>query len=51
MVEYKEFSKRIFQLEWEHRKMRMQIEDLQQKARDIVSLIISKDRQLVSYFL
>ncbi|XP_065528265.1 cilia- and flagella-associated protein 43 isoform X1 [Lathamus discolor] len=47
MVEYKDFSKGIFQLEWEHRKMRMQIEDLQQKARDIVSLIISKDRQLL----
>ncbi|XP_010022713.1 PREDICTED: WD repeat-containing protein 96, partial [Nestor notabilis] len=45
MVEYKDFSKGIYQLEWEHRKMRMQIEDLQQKARDIVTLIISRDRQ------
>ncbi|XP_056208362.1 cilia- and flagella-associated protein 43 isoform X1 [Falco biarmicus] len=46
MVECKEFSKGIFQLEWEHKKMRMQIEDLKQKARDIVTLPISKDRQL-----
>ncbi|NXU47580.1 CFA43 protein, partial [Turnix velox] len=46
MVEYKDFSKGIFQLEWEHKKMRMQIEDLKQKARDIVTLPISKDRQL-----
>uniref|UniRef100_A0A669PYB1 Cilia- and flagella-associated protein 43 n=1 Tax=Phasianus colchicus TaxID=9054 RepID=A0A669PYB1_PHACC len=35
MVECKEFSKGIFQLEWEHKKMRMQIEDLNQKAQDI----------------
>ncbi|KFV48123.1 WD repeat-containing protein 96, partial [Gavia stellata] len=46
MVECKDFSKGIFQLEWEHKKMRMQIEDLKQKARDIVTLSISKDRQL-----
>ncbi|NXY69710.1 CFA43 protein, partial [Glareola pratincola] len=46
MVEYKDFSKGIFQLEWEHKKMRMQIEDLKQKAQDIVTLPISKDRQL-----
>ncbi|KAM6416094.1 cilia- and flagella-associated protein 43 [Rhynochetos jubatus] len=46
MVECKDFSKGIFQLEWEHKKMRLQIEDLQQKAQDIVTLPISKDRQL-----
>ncbi|NWW45139.1 CFA43 protein, partial [Pedionomus torquatus] len=46
MVECKDFSKGILQLEWEHKKMRMQIEDLKQKARDIVTLPISKDRQL-----
>ncbi|KFU85366.1 WD repeat-containing protein 96, partial [Chaetura pelagica] len=46
MVECKDFSKGIFKLEWQHRKMRMQIEDLKQKAQDIVTLPISKDRQL-----
>lgn len=51
MVERKDFSRGIFLLEWEHKKMRMQIEDLKQKARDIAVLPISKDRQLVSYFL
>ncbi|NWS71847.1 CFA43 protein, partial [Crotophaga sulcirostris] len=46
MVECKDFSKGIFHLEWEHKKMRMQIEDLEQKARDIATLPITKDRQL-----
>ncbi|KFQ28493.1 WD repeat-containing protein 96, partial [Merops nubicus] len=46
MVQCKDFSKGIFQLEWEHKKMRMQIEDLKQKAQDIVTLPISKDCQL-----
>ncbi|XP_072196068.1 cilia- and flagella-associated protein 43 [Excalfactoria chinensis] len=46
MVEYKEYSKGIFQLKWEHKKMSMQIEDLNQKAQDIVALPITKDRQL-----
>ncbi|KFQ10494.1 WD repeat-containing protein 96, partial [Leptosomus discolor] len=46
MVKCKDFSKGIFQLEWEHKKMRMQIEDLKQKAQDIVTLPISKDHQL-----
>ncbi|NXJ63750.1 CFA43 protein, partial [Rostratula benghalensis] len=46
MVECKDFSKGILKLEWEHKKMRMQIEDLKQKAQDIVTLPISKDRQL-----
>lgn len=51
MVERKDFSRGIFLLEWEHKKMRMQIEDLKQRAQDIAVLPISKDRQLVSYFL
>ncbi|NXU82945.1 CFA43 protein, partial [Xiphorhynchus elegans] len=46
IIEFKEFSRGIFRLEWEHKKMRMQIEDLKQKARDIVILPISKDCQL-----
>ncbi|KFO69529.1 WD repeat-containing protein 96, partial [Cuculus canorus] len=46
MLECKDFSKGIFHLEWEHKKMRMQIEDLEQKARDIATLPISKDCQL-----
>ncbi|NXE88412.1 CFA43 protein, partial [Menura novaehollandiae] len=46
MVEFKDFSKGILQLEWEHKKMKMQIEDLTEKARDIVILPISKDCQL-----
>uniref|UniRef100_A0A663MGL3 Cilia- and flagella-associated protein 43 n=1 Tax=Athene cunicularia TaxID=194338 RepID=A0A663MGL3_ATHCN len=46
MVEYKDFSKGMFRLEWEHKKMRMQIEDLKQKAQDILRLPITKDRQL-----
>ncbi|XP_064000506.1 cilia- and flagella-associated protein 43 [Pogoniulus pusillus] len=47
MVECKDFSKGIFQLEWEHKKMRMQTEDLKQKARDIVTLRISRDCRLL----
>ncbi|NXP57903.1 CFA43 protein, partial [Chloropsis cyanopogon] len=46
MVEFKDFSKGIIQLEWEHKKMKMQIQDLKEKARDIVILPISKDCQL-----
>ncbi|NXQ54455.1 CFA43 protein, partial [Anthoscopus minutus] len=46
MVEFKDFSKGIIQLEWEHEKMKMHIQDLKEMARDIVILPISKDCQL-----
>uniref|UniRef100_A0A8C5TEA9 Cilia- and flagella-associated protein 43 n=1 Tax=Malurus cyaneus samueli TaxID=2593467 RepID=A0A8C5TEA9_9PASS len=46
MIEFQDFSKGIIQLEWEHKKMKMQIQDLREKARDIVILPISKDCQL-----
>ncbi|NXM28926.1 CFA43 protein, partial [Oxyruncus cristatus] len=46
IIEFKDFSRGIRRLEWEHKKMRMQIDDLKEKARDIVILPISKDCQL-----
>uniref|UniRef100_A0A8D2IPN9 Cilia- and flagella-associated protein 43 n=1 Tax=Varanus komodoensis TaxID=61221 RepID=A0A8D2IPN9_VARKO len=46
MVESKDFRKGIFQLEWEHKKMQMQVEDLNQKARDIQKLNVTKDHQI-----
>ncbi|KAM6443389.1 cilia- and flagella-associated protein 43 [Liasis olivaceus] len=46
MVESKDFRKGIFQLEWEHQKMQMQVEDLNQKARDIQKLNVTKDHQI-----
>ncbi|KAL7990626.1 hypothetical protein Chor_014056 [Crotalus horridus] len=46
MVESKDFRKGIFQLEWEHRKMQMQVDDLNQKARDIQKLNVTKDHQI-----
>lgn len=49
MVESKDFRKGIFQLEWEHKKMQMQMDDLNQRARDIQKLNVTRDRQLVSY--
>ncbi|XP_034040088.1 cilia- and flagella-associated protein 43 [Thalassophryne amazonica] len=45
MVKRKNFRKGIIQWEWEHRKLRMQIEDLRTKARDIQKLRISEDQQ------
>ncbi|XP_697139.4 cilia- and flagella-associated protein 43 [Danio rerio] len=45
MVECKDFRKGIIQQEWEHRRMRMQLEDLSNKARNIQTLRITQDIQ------
>ncbi|XP_039994475.1 cilia- and flagella-associated protein 43 [Xiphias gladius] len=45
MVECKDFRKGIIQLDWEHKLMRMQIEDLNNKARDIQMLRLSEEQQ------
>ncbi|XP_054546099.1 cilia- and flagella-associated protein 43 isoform X3 [Talpa occidentalis] len=45
MMESKEVHKGIFQIEWEHKKMEMEMEDLNQKAWDIQTLFFSRDRQ------
>ncbi|XP_053318960.1 cilia- and flagella-associated protein 43 [Spea bombifrons] len=46
MVESKDFRKGIVQLEWEHKKIRMEMEDLKQKSRDITMLRVSKELQI-----
>uniref|UniRef100_UPI0037E722FD cilia- and flagella-associated protein 43 n=1 Tax=Semicossyphus pulcher TaxID=241346 RepID=UPI0037E722FD len=45
MVECKDFRKGIIQLQWEHRRMAMQIEDLNNKKRDIQKLQLTKEQQ------
>ncbi|XP_006831543.1 PREDICTED: WD repeat-containing protein 96 [Chrysochloris asiatica] len=45
MVESKNVHKGIYQMEWEHKKMEMEMEDLNQKAWDIQMLFFSRDRQ------
>ncbi|XP_007479121.1 cilia- and flagella-associated protein 43 isoform X2 [Monodelphis domestica] len=45
MIESKNFHNGITQIEWEHKKMEMEMEDLNQKAWDIQILFLSKERQ------
>lgn len=48
MVECKDFRKGIIKLEWEHKMMRMQIEDLNNKMRDVQMLRLTEEQQDVS---
>ncbi|KAM5271833.1 cilia- and flagella-associated protein 43 [Ctenodactylus gundi] len=45
MMKSKEVHKGIYQIEWDHKKMEMEMEDLNQKAWDIQMLFFSRDRQ------
>lgn len=47
MMESKDIHKGIFHIEWEHKKMEMEMEDLNQKAWDIQMLFFSRERQKV----
>ncbi|XP_078268914.1 cilia- and flagella-associated protein 43 isoform X2 [Rhinoraja longicauda] len=46
MVECKDFKKGIVQLEWEYRKMLMQMDDLHNKIRDILKFSITRQAQM-----
>lgn len=48
MVECKNVRKGIIRLQWELKMMEMQIEDLNNKARDIRKLKLSEEQQDVS---
>lgn len=48
MVECKDFCKGIIQLQWEHKKLRMQMEDLNNKSRDIRLLKLTEEQRDVS---
>jgi len=45
MVESKDFRKGIIQLEWEHKKMSMQMEDLENKMKDIQFIKVTREIQ------
>ncbi|XP_033756153.1 cilia- and flagella-associated protein 43-like [Pecten maximus] len=46
MVESKDFRKGIIQLEWEHKKMIMQMEDFQNRMKDIQFMKVTREIQL-----
>ncbi|XP_072883182.1 cilia- and flagella-associated protein 43 isoform X1 [Hemitrygon akajei] len=46
MVECKDFKKGIAQLEWEYKKMLMQVDDLHNKIRNILKFRITKQAQM-----
>lgn len=48
MVECKDFCKGIIQLQWEHKKLKMQMEDLNNKSRDIRQLKLTEEQRDVS---